>query len=534
MRGLSLDEILEIESLKDSKILAGEDQLDRLVTGVTVGEVPDIANWLTGGELVLSTFFAVSRDPDTVGAFAKKIIGGPAAALAIKPARFLESMPPDVLELARKLQFPVIEVPSETRWTRIISDVYSAMARRDIAEAAGDFGNELLRGAIDGRGLKAIASSTSKRLDAPIIIFDWLDGVVAEAPATSPFPRELVAFLEVEVRHESAESIFDGSSQTTGHRTVAGHDLLVAPVTIGMEIVGVVATVAPDLDERSLGLLKKSAEASAVEIARQRAIEEAQARVYGDFLEDLIAGRIPLEQVDSRVARLGGDVTRGYAVLYTALEPERLFGRFYREVARVIKSGSKNSLVMEHEGSLVVILSAEDERAANRSKYAREGAERILVVARALEGQATVGVSRWQVDSGEIIRSLDEAKIALESGRRLNGAGSVTDFDQVGIYRLLLPLARDGREDGRGYYEETVGRIVSYDERHGTDLLPTLESFRRNNENVALAAEELYAHRHTVRYRLQRIGEITGCDPFKGTEREKLYMGLYVKYLLKL
>ncbi len=403
MGGISLAKVLQSKSLKNSRILAGKDQLERLVTGVTVGEVPDIANWLTGGELVLSTFFAVSSDPKAISMLAKNIINGPAAALAVKPARFLESLPSEVLNLADKLNFPVIEVPSDVRWTTIIADVYEAMAK------------------------------------------------------------------------------------------------------------------------------------IAVEIARTRAIEEAEARVYGDFLNDLTASRIPLDQVDSRIVKLGGDFSKGYAVLYCTFDPEEKFKRFYRETLRFIGYEAPGSLLVEHKGDLVIMLAQTGELAKiSRAKYIRETAKNIITIADMSNAKVAVGVSRIRMNAAEILRAMDEAKIALDTGCRLSGAGSFMEFDQVGIYRLLLPLARESKADGRLYYEETVGRLAEYDRQHGTDLVQTLEAFRRNNENVALAADELYTHRHTVRYRLQRIAEITACDPFMGAEREKLYMGLHIKYLLNL
>ena len=56
---VTVGQILQLPVLKDARLLAGEEGLDRRVTSVTVGEVPDIADWLSGGEMVLSTMFAV-------------------------------------------------------------------------------------------------------------------------------------------------------------------------------------------------------------------------------------------------------------------------------------------------------------------------------------------------------------------------------------------------------------------------------------------------------------------------------------------
>lgn len=539
MSGISLTEVLKTRSLQNAKILAGRNALNRLVTGVTVGEVPDIANWLTGGELVLSTFYAVSRNVDGIRSFAKRIINGPATALAVKPARFLEVLPPDILDLAEELDFPIIEIPPDIRWTTIIADVYEIMARANTASNAGEIENELLQAAIDGRGLKSIALTTSRKLDAPVIIYDLLDGIVAEETPTEPFPKDLIdLFVRDDERFAGNFHEPRGISgrPVVERLTVDGSDVFASHVLIGLETVAFVATVVPDnLDEATLSILKKAAEATAIEIARTRAIEEAKARAYGDFLNDLISGRIPYEQVDAQLIRLGVDISQGFAVLYCPFSTMHLFGRFYRDVSRAVRNEAKGSLLMEHDAGLAVILAQTGETAKiSKSNHTRNIAKRILAIAEMLDSEATIGISRVRSRSTEIVRALDEAKVALDFGCRVNGNGSMTDFDQVGIYRLLLPLAREAKDDGRLYYEETVGRLAEYDNRHGTELLDTLESFYRNSENIALTAEKLYTHRHTIRYRLQRIAEITGFDPFDGSGRERLYMGLHVKYLLNL
>ena len=153
--------------------------------------------------------------------------------------------------------------------------------------------------------------------------------------------------------------------------------------------------------------------------------------------------------------------------------------RFYRETSRYIRFESPGSLLIEHEGSLVILLAYISELAKiGRSHYVREISRKILAVSEMLNAKVAIGIGRLRTNVMDILKALDEARVALNFGRRFNGVGSITEFDQVGIYRLLLPLTREAREDGRLYYTDTVGLLAEYDRRHGTDLVPTLESFR--------------------------------------------------------
>jgi len=97
---VTVGQILELDVLKDARLLAGDEGLGRKVTSVTVGEVPDIADWLSGGELVLSTMFAVKGDLERQREFCRRVMLAGAAALFVKTTRFVENVPRDVLELA--------------------------------------------------------------------------------------------------------------------------------------------------------------------------------------------------------------------------------------------------------------------------------------------------------------------------------------------------------------------------------------------------------------------------------------------------
>ena len=121
---------------------------------------------------------------------------------------------------------------------------------------------------------------------------------------------------------------------------------------------------------------------------------------------------------------------------------------------------------------------------------------------------------------------------ALKVGRKLQGGGSVMHFDGVGSYKLLLSIWEHDPEELRELYIETINPIERYDKQNDTQLLTTLTTYLANDENLSKTAEDLYAHRHTIRYRLQKIAELTGLSVFKSEEKERLSLGLKASSLL--
>lgn len=130
-------------------------------------------------------------------------------------------------------------------------------------------------------------------------------------------------------------------------------------------------------------------------------------------------------------------------------------------------------------------------------------------VAAALPGaRVAVGVGRARSRPTELHASYDEAMKALAIGRDVSAPHGVVPFDELGIYRLLHAVAPPA--ELRRYCEDLLGPLLEHDRTHRSDLLRTLETYLRNDRNVAATARELFVHYNTLRYRLARIDELLG------------------------
>ena len=135
-----------------------------------------------------------------------------------------------------------------------------------------------------------------------------------------------------------------------------------------------------------------------------------------------------------------------------------------------------------------------------------------------------LGRSRRVEDPLDLQRAFNEALLALNV---VEGDAERTQmgYEETGTYQLLLPYMSDPAELKR-FYNETVRPLVSYDEQYETDLLGTLATFLDCDANVNATASRLITHRHTIRYRFERVRELTGLDVSSTDGREKLSLGL--------
>src|SRR5918999_498947 len=125
---------------------------------------------------------------------------------------------------------------------------------------------------------------------------------------------------------------------------------------------------------------------------------------------------------------------------------------------------------------------------------------------------------RARLVEGAVHRAFHEARCALEATSLGNGAApDVASHEDLGAFTLLLALQDD--EALRLYSESLLEPIESTEGEYGGELLRSLEAFIEQNGQWERAARQLYCHRHTLRYRIRRIEELTGRDLARARDR---------------
>ncbi len=286
------------------------------------------------------------------------------------------------------------------------------------------------------------------------------------------------------------------------------------PIVSGDEQLGAVLLLgAADPPPEALEFLHVAAVACLTEVAVEEARLEVEQNLRGSFLEEL-RSRDDLEPDDvlRRAARLGCDLSRGAVALCAELSSDRP-----RHVVATIAGEYPGALAqhMEGAGRVYALLPGADAGATLAA--ARRLAAR-------LQRHGTVGLSSFYGEVADIGRAIQEAELVLDVLRR-----SDVPIDEdigTGTYRLLFRVLASHPEEVRSFYEDTVAPLVAYDAQYSTDLLGTLSAYLERNCNMNSTAAAIYAHRHTVAYRLERVKELTGLDPLLSEDRERLGLGL--------
>ena len=286
------------------------------------------------------------------------------------------------------------------------------------------------------------------------------------------------------------------------------------PIASGGETLGVVAMFGVGGTE-AREFLHLAAVASMTDVAVEQAREEVEQNVRGSFLEDLRSRPdIDPRDIVRRAARLGCDLSRGAVILCAELTTDRP-----RHVVATVAGDYAGALAQHLDGRVYALLPAAGGDAAPETTL--EAARRL---ATRLQRHGVVGLSSFYADPGELPRAIQEAELVLDVLRQ-SDAPIAQDIG-TGTYRLLFRVLASHPEEVRSFYEDTVAPLVRYDDQYRTDLVGTLESYLDQNCNMNATASAIYAHRHTVAYRLDRVKELTGLDPMQSEDRERLGLGL--------
>jgi len=352
-----------------------------------------------------------------------------------------------------------------------------------------------------GAGLPAVARAAARVLDASVALIDRSSAVLAVAGASPDQEKKLIA----------------------GGDEIAEVELRVADSVVGELRYRSRTEPNPAIARMVTTLL-------ALELERARSPEWESEEVAGAFVGAVLARQVTDRgDIVARAAEMGADLEPGAGVLIVRAAPRAAQTGEWRArvltlTLRALRSLASGALATVEEGEgaaqLAVIVPVEDEARLSRAAV---GLSRELVDG--LPGfHLTIGHSRRAADAVDLYRAGNEARLAVNVGEAEGRA--LLAFEDTGAYRLLLPAVSEDPRELERFYEETVAPLSAYDEQYETELVATVEAYLDNDGNVAATAKQLFTHRHTVRYRLERVKELCGHDVSATEGREKLGLGL--------
>ncbi|GJF21650.1 helix-turn-helix domain-containing protein [Streptomyces sp. HO565] len=383
-------------------------------------------------------------------------------------------------------------------------DTANLLAETRSALAELERANEIIK---DRSGVIERASDVHDRL-AELVLRGG--GVHDVAAAVSQVLAGTVEFTEAATAPARALE----TSRAEGH-AVRHDDDWIAAVTAGGELLGaLVLRGHPGLDPVDQLTLERAAMVTSLLLLARRSAAEAEQRVRGELLDDLLDARDRDPRLlRERARRLHADLDATHVVLAARLDAtapdadQEADARRRLWAAASHLAATRHGLAAARDGGTVLLLPLDARDGA--TELARRTARDLgTAVHEAVTVGASAPVDDLAARPETVAAAYREARRCLDALRLLSRSGDGAAAEDFGFLGLLLA----GDRDIAGFVDRTIGQVVDYDERRGTELLRTLDAYFACGMSPARTKDELHVHVNTVAQRLERVARLLGDD----------------------
>jgi sugar diacid utilization regulator len=352
--------------------------------------------------------------------------------------------------------------------------------------------DRLTRAGVTGDGEQGIADAVHEVTGYPVVVEDRHGNLRAWAGPgrPQPYPKDGPAARASMLRH----ALVTGKSTRVGAR-------LLSVVGLHDDVLGVIGLVDPEgaAGPQEQVALEHGSTVLAMVLARLHAVAATELRLGRDLVEELLSGGDETHSL-SRAEALGYDLHRPHRVVVVTYDTQaRADEAFFHGVRRAARDVGVGTLLAARGGTLVVLSDQECDWERFRGATERE-----------IRGKCRIGVGGRCERPSDFPRSYRQAQTALRVQIAAGGPNRTAIFDDLGVYRILAD-ERDP-EGVERFVREWLGALLDYDARQKTELVQTLGTYFECGRNYDATATALATHRNTLKYRLQRIREISGHD----------------------
>ncbi len=546
--GITVADILKMECMEKCKLIGGFNGIYNTVSKVNIMADPEILDWVDQGEFLLTTAYSfklggLEEQRTFIEECAKKGLAG----IGIKIYPYLESFPEEIIDLANKLNLPIIDLYYGTPFSDIMTPVFKEIFNKQtsLLQRLERVHEQLMNVVLEGGSISDIGKLTSENLRNPLIIkIGYPEQWFLQLESINDSMRKNVL--------ENAKKFYDSNSTkgiekklNEGIEIIEGKPIrrMVMPIILKDSVYGHIFSWAINtpLGGFDLSVLENASTIISLEILKQLSVRDVENRYRSEFLEDLFSmDEKRKEKAEERAYLFKLDIEDTFAiVLIHTDKKEKIMlddldhghGTLYSALEGLIQEHNLKGFIASKTDRIYILLSfSKKNNVAYMIKTLSRDLEH-LFVERFKKIDYKIGIGREYEGLRYVSKSYVDASKAIQVGETLSNKYLIF-FEDLGIYKILcqdhLP------EELERFYNTTIKPLVLYDEKKSTELIKTLEAYFKYNGNLKKISEMLFTHYNTILYRLERIKQITNINLDDSDDRLNLQIGLKIKKLLNI
>lgn len=474
--------MIEIPGLR-LRLFAGSGGLDRGILWAHASELPDPAEWLEAGALVMTTGLGLPDEPEAQGAYIERLaragLGGMLVGEEAEERIHAPELTPRLAEVADENSLPVLLMPYELPFSGVARVV--AEANHDVQDAR--IGQALrLHDTVRQVIMTASGQNLVSRLggavgcDLHVVHPETGEPVFAESShSSSSVPTRAI--------DQIAERFAGDPASGPAIARFTSEDRAGIALDIPASRPATLVAVSNTADQPDLFVLRHIAAVVALEVEKLRANRESGRRMGAELLAGLLASRYAEGEAAEHLAERGLPP----APWVVASFPSRERTGYSDLHLRLAERGVPH-LLERGPGTFVALLPADDRAVETLTR----------------EVAAPVGLSCPVAAAARVPDGYWEAVWALKEAES-SGRGTVR-YGGEGMSAFLPGSLEESREMVR----RVLGPLLRYDEDHGTSLVASLRAYLAHDRSLKATCEELHVHKQTVVYRMRRVEQLTG------------------------
>lgn len=471
------------------RVLTGAEHLTREIRWVHASELPDIATFLSGGELLLTAGLGMGHTATSQRQYVKSIAQAGAIALVIEESgRMFERVPQTVVEEAARNELPVLALGQEIPFAAVSTQVHELLAEERVhrlkreREIEAAFSDLLFQGADS----MSIIRELARMIQAPVV----LENIV----------RKVIAYVG---RTPQADQIIDTWTTHSREAHPPEHSCRRRTVMMRGQPWGWIhlplgSKNTDDLDDFAL---ERAATAVAISLLTDRTTQARHDQRSTSLITRLILGDLTGTEFVDRARSLG-----------YSLGNESL-------VALVLHTSRDSPAPDPTEPRPFISADLDDYSLTILPTVKLEGPAVTTMIRAAAQGG---GISRM-ASADSLPTAITQAQSAAAVSRTRPGT-PVIRFEELGVERLLVNLAQG--PELAAFVEDELGPLLEWDATSSIPLLPTLRAFLDADGNKSVAAQHLFIQRRTLYNRLDRISGLLGRPLTQPATRQGLLLAV--------
>ncbi len=544
---ITLEWLLSSERLNNFKCIAGKEYIGNVVKSVNILDNPDVVKWIKRDEFVLTTGYIFKDDSVLQRSIIRELRDAGCAGLGIKIKRFLNVIPPEMIEEANLVGLPLVEMPFYYSFSDVLNMVYEEINSQKLSDFEIQYKllDRVTTLFFENKGIDHIVNELAIFLKRPVLLTD-MENTLISAGISPPhgnlvLERGTHVLTDSNMSHISYLDSDKKASNIFKHLNINGIDcrflVLILPDFRGSLYI-LLEEGETGLPQQ--GILEKALHILSLEISRTNAGKAVPQHTYQDFFLDFLMSTN--EKPDDEIINLCDFFGFDYrskkvciTISFNECSSEYLKKQIINELCQSIKEDvckdKKVYICIGREMLAVFLFSEKKVGAAEAVAQAHEVALALYELVKGrLYFQLRIGISRCHDTVGAIRTAFKDCMDAYGVNLTIMSDKPIYSYSAQTAYHLLK---RVSFEELNKIYKDTVEPLSRYDSQNDAELLNTFQTYYECKFNASETAKKMFLHRNTLMNRLDKIKELINFNPDDYGMTYSFYLGICAYEILK-